>query len=51
MDAKSVMVIDVRSRAIYEQNHIAGSISAPFEEIEQQAKILPKDQLVVAYCQ
>ena len=51
MDANSVLLIDVRSKLIYEQTHIQGAVSAPFEEIEQQAKILPKDRLVVAYCQ
>jgi hypothetical protein len=51
MDANSVLLIDVRSRAIYGMNHIKGAVSAPFEEIEEQAKILPKDRLVVAYCQ
>lgn len=51
MDTNSVLVIDVRSKLIYEQNHIRGAVSAPFEEIEQQAQLLPKDRLVVAYCQ
>jgi hypothetical protein len=51
MDAGSVLLIDVRSEAIYGMRHIAGAVSAPFEDIERQARILPKDKLIVAYCQ
>ena len=49
--AKRPLVIDVRAQDAYETGHIKGSFSAPESDIDALAVKIPKDKLVVAYCQ
>jgi len=53
LDSQQVVVLDVRTSEAYRgpQGHIAGSISAPFETIEQQLPLLLpyQNQTVLVY--
>ena len=44
------VVVDVRPAEAFEEEHIAGAVSIPEEEIKERAGELPEDKLVVAYC-
>ncbi len=45
------LLVDVRSQMGYEEGHIKGAVSYPFPTIEQHINDVPKDKLIVAYCQ
>jgi rhodanese-related sulfurtransferase len=44
------VAVDVRPAEAFEEEHIAGAVSMPEEEVRGRAGELPKDKLVVAYC-
>ncbi len=45
-----VVIVDVRSKDAYDQEHAAGAISIPVTEIEGRLAELPKNKLIAAYC-
>jgi hypothetical protein len=45
------VVLDARSAESYAGGHIAGSLSFPVFEASTRAGELPRDKLIVAYCQ
>ncbi len=45
-----VVIIDVRSKEEFDQGHIPGAISIPYEEIETRYRELPRDKEIVTYC-
>lgn len=47
---KNYILVDVRSRDMYDEKHIPGALSVPVEEIGQYASRLNKDQMIVTYC-
>lgn len=47
---EAIVIVDVRSQKEYEQEHIAGAISLPLEELARRAAELPRDRLLVFYC-
>jgi len=49
--AKRPLIIDVRAKDIYDQGHIKGAESWPEADIDARVVKLPKDKLIVAYCQ
>ena len=49
--AKRPIIVDVRSKAAYDEGHIAGAVSIPDAETESRLSEFPKDKLIVAYCQ
>lgn len=49
--ARRPLVIDVRSKQAYDEAHIAGAVSFPEAEVDARVAELPKDRLIVAYCQ
>jgi hypothetical protein len=49
--AKRPLIIDVRSADIFAAGHIKGSESFPEADVDARVKELPKDKLIVAYCQ
>ena len=51
--AKRPLIIDVRPVASYAEGHIGGSVSMPETDIDKLVadKQVPKDKLIVAYCQ
>jgi DNA-binding transcriptional ArsR family regulator/rhodanese-related sulfurtransferase len=50
MRAKRVVVLDTRPAGEYAAGHIAGALSVPVDELQQQLKRLPKGRDYVAYC-
>lgn len=49
--AKRPLIIDVRAKEIFDAGHIKGSISFPESDVDTRVGELPKDKLIVAYCQ
>lgn len=47
---EDAVLIDVRPPIEYEQGHIAGALSVPFDELRRRLKQLPKDREIIAYC-
>jgi hypothetical protein len=45
------VVVDVRGQAAYVEGHIKGSINVPLAETSSRLGELPRDRLIVAYCQ
>ena len=45
------MIIDVRTADVYAQGHIVGAISFPESDVDARINEIPKDKLVIAYCQ
>jgi 3-mercaptopyruvate sulfurtransferase SseA len=49
--AQRPMIIDVRAVESYQAGHIKGSISFPESDVDARVSEIPKDKLVIAYCQ
>ena len=47
---KDYLFIDVRSEDEYNSGHIEGAIHIPVSEIESRLNEIPKDKLVIVYC-
>jgi WD40 repeat protein/thiol-disulfide isomerase/thioredoxin len=47
----NMLIIDVRAKESYDAGHIKGSESWPESDIDATVVKLPKDKLIVAYCQ
>jgi cytochrome c biogenesis protein CcmG/thiol:disulfide interchange protein DsbE len=45
------LIIDVRAKEAYDAGHIVGAISFPEGDVDTRVGELPKDKLVIAYCQ
>jgi hypothetical protein len=45
------LILDVRSKDTYDDGHIAGAISFPEADMDTRVGELPKDKLIIAYCQ
>lgn len=50
LNQNSVMLIDVRPKEYYDENHIPGASSIPLDELEAHLEKLPPDQEIIAYC-
>lgn len=50
--ARGALVIDVRDREVYEQSHIAGSVSVPLADLKRQAEDFAAltDMEFIIYC-
>jgi hypothetical protein len=46
-----LLIIDVRGAETYAAGHIKGAISFPEADVDQRVGELPRDRLIVAYCQ
>jgi hypothetical protein len=49
--ANRPLILDVRAKDAFDAGHIRGSISFPEADVDTRIKELPKDKLIVAYCQ
>jgi hypothetical protein len=49
--SKRPIIIDVRAKEAFDAGHIAGAISFPESDVDTRINELPKDKLVIAYCQ
>jgi hypothetical protein len=45
------LIIDVRAAETYDAGHIAGAISFPESDVDARVTELPKDKMIIAYCQ
>jgi hypothetical protein len=45
-----VVIYDTRSKASYDQEHIKGALSMPFDEVERRVGEFPRDKTLVFYC-
>lgn len=52
VDAKAndFLVLDVRAKDAFEDAHIPGAKSIPFEDLPGRLKELPKDKEIITYC-
>ncbi len=48
--AGQAVLVDVRSRASFDQDHAAGALSFPEEEIASRLSELPRDKQLILYC-
>jgi hypothetical protein len=49
--ANRPIIVDVRAQVSYDEGHIAGAVNIPGAEAETRLNELPKDKLIIAYCQ
>ena len=49
--AQRPLILDVRGAESYAEGHITGAILFPEADIATRASELPKDKLIIAYCQ
>jgi hypothetical protein len=49
--ARRPLILDVRSSETYAEGHIEGAISFPEADVDARVGELPRDRLIVAYCQ
>ncbi len=49
--ARRPLIIDVRSPESYQAGHIKGAISFPESDVDARVGELPRDKLIIAYCQ
>jgi len=47
---KDCLFIDVRNEGEYKRSHIKGAILIPVKEIEANLDKIPKDKIIVVYC-
>jgi len=45
-----LVVVDVRSKEEFDQGHIPGAVSIPWEEMEARYNELPGDKEIITYC-
>jgi rhodanese-related sulfurtransferase len=50
LQASGALVVDVRTASEYAQGHIASSINAPVDQIQQASAAWSKTQPIVVYC-
>ena len=50
MEQGEVVVFDVRPPEEFDQGHIPGAVSVPFDQLEARLRSLPEGTEVVAYC-
>ena len=49
---KSCIIIDLRSRELYQEGHVDGAWNIPYEYMMEDAwKMLPKEKLLLLYCE
>lgn len=46
-----VYLIDLRTKEEYEQGHIEGAVNIPYDFLEDYKKRLPRNRLLVLYCE
>jgi len=45
-----IVIVDVRSKGDFDEGHITGAVSIPWEEIEDRYTELPRDKEIITYC-
>ena len=47
---EKTILIDLRDRADYRQEHIEGAVNVPYERLERYAAGMPADTVMILYC-
>lgn len=42
--------VDVRGQESFDRGHLPGAIMIPLEQVEQNAKRIPRNKLIITYC-
>ena len=50
VDQGKAVIVDVRDRVSFANEHIPGSINIPFQETASRIGELPRDKMIVTYC-
>ena len=50
LDAGQAVVYDTRAKSAYDQEHIKGALSMPYDQVPTHSGELPKDKTLVFYC-
>ena len=50
LEKGEAVLIDVRSRELYDQAHASAALSFPEQEIEARLGELPRDKMLILYC-
>jgi rhodanese-related sulfurtransferase len=45
-----LVIVDVRDADSFRQEHIAGAVNIPLDEVSARGEELPRDKRVVTYC-
>jgi hypothetical protein len=45
-----LVIVDVRSKEDFDEGHIIGAVSIPWEEMEARHTELPRDKEIITYC-
>lgn len=45
-----LVVVDVRDKEAFDEGHIVGAVSIPWEELEDRHNELPRDKEIITYC-
>jgi len=45
-----IVIVDVRNKEAFDEGHIPGAVSIPWEEIEGRYTELPQDKEIITYC-
>lgn len=45
-----IVIVDVRRKEDFDEGHIPGAVSIPWEEIEARYTELPRDKEIITYC-
>jgi rhodanese-related sulfurtransferase len=45
-----VVIVDVRAAEAYDEGRLRGAVSMPLEDVVARAKELPRDKMIVTYC-
>ncbi|MDT7690245.1 MAG: hypothetical protein QOJ70_2928 [Acidobacteriota bacterium] len=50
LDGGEAVIYDTRAKTIYEQEHVKGALSMPFDEVSARVAELPRGKTIVFYC-
>lgn len=48
--AGDFVLVDLRTRELYEEAHVRGAVNIPFDELEARVGEFPEDKLILVYC-
>lgn len=48
---RDCMIVDLRGPGSYAAGHAAGAVNLPFEDYDRWSKTLPRDKVIILYCE
>lgn len=49
-ESRNTVLIDLREKQVYRQEHIYGAVNVPYEELERYVFGIPKNIVIILYC-